>query len=233
MKKYTATLILLFIFGLVIGENNNIDDMPKNKMSSNHFINPELLNKYDLSNSHNIQHLKNSDLEESLVSEQFQANTFDAFSVQDSIVLDSILSYESDGDGWEPSCFLSFRAGPLFAAKTLFTYDENGHMTKCVEEDIWPSMGDDFFIYQKDEYTYNENGNQATMNNYLWDDDSNDYVNNSKGEYTYDENGNLTKTLHYYWDIITNDWVSNNIWWHLMDTLLKPYLHMMKVVTQH
>ena len=123
------------------------------------------------------------------------------FSVQDSILLDSVYYFEWDEavNDWTSDCCFDEHS------KTIYIYDENVNLILIV-----PYHGSEINGWRECSvrgYTYDENGNQTISAHFTLDETTQDWIGYLKREYGYDENGNKTFEIDYHWDKTTNDWI--------------------------
>ncbi|WP_417368614.1 T9SS type A sorting domain-containing protein [Gelidibacter japonicus] len=69
------------------------------------------------------------------------------------------------------------------------------------------SFLDSYSLSEKEEYTYNTNGQLIKAERYFWD--STAWAINSRDEFEYDANGNLTERTFATWNSTTNQWINN------------------------
>jgi hypothetical protein len=92
----------------------------------------------------------------------------------------------------------------------------------------WDTTTQFFVPGFKDEFTYDNNGNQTLYVRYNWNTESQSFVPGFKYEYTYDENGNQTLMIYYTWDTTTQFFVPGFKYEYTYDengnqTLFKSY----------
>ncbi|WKK66351.1 T9SS type A sorting domain-containing protein [Lutimonas zeaxanthinifaciens] len=91
-----------------------------------------------------------------------------------------------------------------YEAKSEFFYYSNGYLSKEIRSDrensnIWD-------VYSIDEFTYDTNGNIASIVELDWNTTTNQWDNEIKSEYNYDSNGDLVQIIEWDWDTATNLW---------------------------
>jgi len=69
------------------------------------------------------------------------------------------------------------------------------------------SVNSDGSYNSKQEYAYDENGNQTMAGEYRWNSDTDQWVGRLKIEYAYDTNSNRTMITRYDWDRDTDQWI--------------------------
>lgn len=91
--------------------------------------------------------------------------------------------------------------------KSIFSYDGAGNMVLAqsyyFDDPSW-------ILVQKDERTYNGNGNMTMQIYSFWDESSGDWINSSKEELTYNSSGFLVDNISSTWDYFTGDWLKSH-----------------------
>ena len=91
------------------------------------------------------------------------------------------------------------------AAKLNFSYDGAGNMVLAY---TYIFDYQDWILYQKDECTYNGNGNMTLQISSFWDESRGEWLNGIMEERTYNSSGFLTVSATSYWDYSTNIWLN-------------------------
>jgi hypothetical protein len=74
---------------------------------------------------------------------------------------------------------------------------------------LWDATSSQWLIYDKETYTFDNNGNLEQYMYYLWDDDYGDVLLDYRVDFTYDANGNRSLVTEYYWDVNSGLWITN------------------------
>ncbi|WP_372950922.1 T9SS type A sorting domain-containing protein [Mariniphaga sp.] len=97
--------------------------------------------------------------------------------------------------------------------KNEMVYDENGNIIS--KNSFSWNEGDQYIDtlsvnwnnISKEEFEYDEYGNQTRSEAYYWDQYFNGWIGGYKSEKTYDENGNILTSFDYQWQYEKKDWI--------------------------
>lgn len=89
--------------------------------------------------------------------------------------------------------------------RSTFIYNNNGYLIISTKSDRENS--NQWIIYSKDEYTYDNQGNVTSIVDKNWNSNTNNWDFYSKDEYTYNSEENTTSIVFYNWDQNNNEWV--------------------------
>ena len=85
----------------------------------------------------------------------------------------------------------------------LYSYNEDGLMSMACG---YFRNGSGWEITEKDQRTFDENGNLFLRLLARWDGTAGQWINSSKEEHSYNIDWNLTLSTNFSWDMFTNEW---------------------------
>ena len=220
--KRTITLVLLFIFSMIVtGQNtrNKIIRFDKLKKHSTIKINdfdkirpPLKIKKSLLLNLKSNQSYKKQ-LDSLIVYEWrpnnnlWQKNNKEeyAFGVDVNTDMAVYFDWNLTTNQWD------------YFYMDKYTYDTNGYLVLVIYS--YSNLGNNQWDYDyKDEYTYDANGNMIGAIYYDYNTTNNQWIKDWKDEFSYDTNSNVIVGKDFYWDSYTNKWIADSKYDYTYDT---------------